>query len=95
MSKESVLPWVQKATANEGITFQQDGTTSHSARLLRIWCKDNFKSFWHNDLWPPCSPYLNPMDFGIWSILEQEACSVNYTSVTDLKKKTKEILGRN
>ena len=29
------------------------------------------------------------MDFGIWSILEQKACSVTYTSVTALKEKLK------
>ena len=89
MLNESVFPWVQKTIANEGITFQQDGATSHTARLVQNWCKNNFKSFWHKELWPPCSPGLNPMDFGIWTILEQKACSVTHTSVTALTEKLK------
>ena len=76
MLKESVLPWVQKATANEGITFQQDAATSHTDKLVQNWRKDNFKSFWYEELCPPCSPDLNSMDYGIWSLLEQKACSV-------------------
>ena len=38
MLKESVPPWVQKATANKGITFQQDEANSHTARLVQNWC---------------------------------------------------------
>ena len=89
MLKEFVLPWLQRATANEGITFQQDGAISHTATLVQNWCKDNFKSFWHKKLLPPCSPDLDPMDFGIWSILEQKASSVTYMRVTALKEKPK------
>ena len=77
MLNESVFPWVQKATANEGITFQQDGATSHTARLIQNWCKDNFKSFWHKELWPPCFPDVNPMDFGVWSYLGAEGLQCN------------------
>ena len=51
----------------------QDGVTSHTARTVQIWCKNNFNSFWSKELWPPSSPDLNPMDFGVWSILEQKA----------------------
>ena len=89
MLKESVLPRVQKAAANESITFQQDGATSHTARLVQSWYKDNFKPFWHKELWSPCSPDLNPMVFDIWSILEQKACSGTHMSVTALKEKLK------
>ena len=89
MLKESVLTWAQKATENEGITFQQNGTTSRRARLVQNWCKDNFKSFWHKELWPPCSPDLNSMDLGIWSILKQKTCSVTHTSVIALEEKLK------
>ena len=35
MLKDKVVPWVRKVTGNEGITFQQDGATSHTARLVQ------------------------------------------------------------
>ena len=89
MLKETVLLWVQKAIANEDITFQQDGATSHTSRLVQNWCKDNFKTSLHKELWPPCPPDMNSMDLGISSILKQKACSVTHRSMTDLKEKPK------
>ena len=43
--------------------------------------------FGWKELWPPSSPDLNPMGFGIWSILEQKACTVSHPSVEVLKQK--------
>ena len=87
MLKGKVVPWVKKVTGNKGITLQQDGATSHTARLVQEWWKDNFKLFWPKELWPPFSLDLNPMDFGIWSILEQNSCTVSHSSVEVLKQK--------
>ena len=53
------------------------------------WCKTNFKGFWEKEVWPPSSPDLNPMDFGIWSILEQKACSTSHPNIETLKQKLK------
>ena len=78
MLKGKVVPWVKKVTGNKGIIFQQDRATLYTARLVQNWCKDNFKSFWPKELWSPFSPDLNPMDFGIWSILEQKFCTVSH-----------------
>ena len=64
--------------------------TAHTAKMVQAWCKDNFKSFWSKKLCPPSSPDLNPMDFGIWSILERKACAVSHSNVEKLKKKLKE-----
>ncbi len=36
-------------------------------------------------MWPPSSPDLNPMDFSLWSILEQRACAKSHKSVVALK----------
>ncbi|KAF2350372.1 hypothetical protein FHG87_018871 [Trinorchestia longiramus] len=85
--KDEVVPWVRKVTENKRITVQQDGATSHTAILVQDWCKDNFKSFWPKELWPPSSPDLNSMDFWIWSILEQKFCAVSHSSVEVLKQK--------
>ena len=39
------------------------------------------------ELWPPFSPDLIPMDFAAWSILESNACSSYHPSVTSLEAK--------
>ena len=86
MLKDRVVPWVNALPGDEGVTLQQDGATAHTAKLVQAWCKGHFKSFWSKELWPPSSPDLNPMDFGIWSILEQKACTVSHPSVEVLKQ---------
>ena len=37
-------------------TFQQDGATFHTAKILQNFCKEKFQSFWSKNMWPPCSP---------------------------------------
>ena len=90
MLKNRVLPWINLLPGNQAVTLQQDGATAHTVKMVQAWCKDNFKSFWSKELWPPSSPDLNLMDFGIWSILERKTCAVSHSNVEKLKKKLKE-----
>ena len=90
MLKNRVLPWINSLPGNQAVTLQQDGATAHTAKMVQAWCKDNFNSFWSKEFWSPFSPDLNPMDFGIWSILERKACAVSHSNVEKLKKKLKE-----
>ena len=95
MLKNRVLLRINALPGNQAVTLQQTtddttGTTAHTAKMVQAWCKDNFKSFWSKKLWPPSSPDLNPMDFGIWLILERKACAVSHSNVEKLKKKLKE-----
>ena len=66
-------------------TFQQDGTTSHTANVTQNWCRDHIPNFWSKEMWPPCSPDLNPMDFSVWSILKSKASRKIHHAVDDLK----------
>ena len=86
MLKNRVLPWINSLAGNQAVTLQQDGATAHIAKMVQAWCKDNFKSFWSKKLWPPFSLDLNPIDFGIWSILERKASAVSHSNVEKLKK---------
>jgi hypothetical protein len=47
---------------------------------------DIFPGFWGKDMWPPSSPDFNPMDFGIWNILETKACATSVPNLDTLKK---------
>ena len=42
--------------------------------------------FWPKSYWPPCSPDLNVMDFAIWGMLAQKACSVYHNNLDSLKR---------
>jgi inhibitor of nuclear factor kappa-B kinase subunit alpha len=67
-------------------TFQQDSAPSHRAKATQDWCGANLPNFISTVDWPASSPDLNPLDYGIWSILEQKACAINHSSVSQLKR---------
>ena len=52
MLKNRVLPWINSLPGNQAVTLQQDGATSHTAKMFQVWCKDNFKSFWSKNSGP-------------------------------------------
>ena len=82
---DHVLPWAQSTYGNENWVFQQDSAPAHTAKLTIGWIKENFPFFISPNEWPPNSPDLIPMDFSIWSILEQKACATSHKSVNSLK----------
>lgn len=47
-------------------TFQQDGAPAHRSKVSQRWCEQHLPNFWKADVWPPNSPDLNPMDYGVW-----------------------------
>ena len=45
--------------------------------------------FWSKESWPPSSPDLNSMDFGVWSMLEYKACATSQKNIDALKHSLK------
>ena len=91
MLASKVLPWVGAQDWPHGFVFQQDGAPAHTANMVQNWCQDNFRKiqngrFWPKNYWPPCSPDLNVMDFAIWGMLAQKACSVRHKNIDSLKR---------
>ena len=48
--------------------------------------RENIKKFWAKEMWPPCSPDRNPLDFSVWAYLEKTVCLKNHTGIESLKK---------
>ena len=67
-------------------TFQQDGAASHTANVAQNFCGEHILRFWSKEMWPPCSPDLNPIDFSVWSILEAKVFGKIHHSVDNLKQ---------
>jgi len=52
-------------------TFQQDSVPSASCTdTTELLCRGT-PDFIAPDMWPPNSPDLNPVDYAIWSIMQQ------------------------
>jgi len=83
--EDVVIPWSEKHFNGRRWTLQQDWAPAHSAKSTFDFCKAHKIDVWGKDLWPSNSPDLNPMDFAIWSILEQKACATSHNSVESLK----------
>lgn len=68
--KPVVVPWAKMHFKNQRWTFQQDWAPAHRAKSTRVMCKALFPAIWDIDVWPSNSPDLNPLDYSVWSILE-------------------------
>ena len=78
--ESALLPWAQNHFKNRRRSFQQDSAPAHGVKKTQRWLAENVPAFISKEEWPPSSPDLNPLDFGIWSILD-------HTSLDGLKKK--------
>ena len=61
--EEVVIPWIKTTYDDKNIIwcFQQDGAPCHTGARTQEFCEENLKDFWGKDVWPPCSPDLNPL----------------------------------
>ena len=61
----SLLPWTKEYFKKRPWTFEQDLVPSHGAKKTQEWLSANFPNFISKEEWPPSSPDLNLLDFGI------------------------------
>ena len=83
--ESKVLPWLKKTYPQGNYVFQQDGAPAHTSRRTQKWLAANMSDFWEKTLWPPSSPDLNPLDYSVWSVVENKACKTSHANVDHLK----------
>ena len=76
----------QTMFSGQPFVFQQDGAPVHTATTTQDWLEGKIPDFIRKEEWPPYSPDLNPMDYSLWSILENRACSVSHSTIKSLNK---------
>ena len=72
----------REKTVMEIVDFLGISQSTVSKDFLRDRCPD----FITRDEWPPRLPDLNPLDYSMWSILEEKACAKPHTNVESLKR---------
>ena len=82
--ENSLIPWSQQHFLDQPWTLQQDSAPAHRSRQTVEWLHGNGVRFITPQEWPPYSPDLNPMDFSIWSILENKVCGTPHASIEAL-----------
>ena len=81
------IPEMKKLCGRKGFIFQQDGATSHTAKMVVDYLETAVPDFIQPSYWPPSSPDLNPLDYGIWSILKKDVYSVKIQNMAHLKRR--------
>jgi hypothetical protein len=94
MLETFLIPELQWFPVNENTHFQQDGATSHTARVTMNLLKDLFLNHLisrNGDVqWPPRSPDLSPCNFFLWGYLKSKVFETCPATTQDLKVRIRE-----
>jgi len=71
----------------EYFIFQQDGAPAHRARETVELLQAETPDFIPPTLWPPNSPDLNPVDYKIWSVMEEKVYRYRIHDVNELRRR--------
>ena len=83
---ENLLPAIKEASG-EYFTFQQDSAPAHRAHETVALLKRETPDFITPLLWPPNSPDLNPVDYKVWSVLQERVYQTRIRDVSHLKER--------
>jgi len=67
--------------------FQQDGAPAHRARETVELLQNQAPDFIEPSMWPPNSPDLNPVDYKIWSAMEQKVYGTKLQDTNELRRR--------
>ena len=82
---QGLLPDIR--TFGDYYTFQQDSAPAHRAREPVQLLGNETPNFIRPTLWPPNSPDLNPVDYQIWSMMEERVYRTKIRDVEDLRQR--------
>lgn len=68
----NMLPEMSALARGGHFVFQQDGARSHTARESVAYLEEHVPELLKPEMWPANSPDLNPVDYTVWSWMEQK-----------------------
>ncbi|KAK2960195.1 putative transposable element tc3 transposase [Blattamonas nauphoetae] len=96
MLKSYFVPQLKERSRFEWAYFQQDGAPPHTARATIQYLDETFGKRWiglkSNHPWPQRSGDLSPLDFWLWSYLEEKVYPREPKTKTDLEQFIREEL---
>ena len=73
---QMLLPDICEVSGSKFFIFQQDSVPSHRAKDTVALLDQEMPDFIPPTLWPPNSPDLNPVDYAVWSVLQERVYTV-------------------
>ena len=81
---QHLLPAIRILAPEGCFIFQQDSAPAHRAReTIKMLTKD-MPDFIHPTLWSPNCPDLNPVDYKVWSVMQEQVYQTPIHDVNDL-----------
>ena len=65
-----VIPWCNQVDGGRPGVWQQDLAPTHKSKETQAWLQKECYDFVPFSHWPPTSPDLDPLDYFVWSYLE-------------------------
>src|SRR5688572_29384259 len=84
--KQGLLPDIRDIT-EEYFIFQQDSAPAHRARHTVALLETETPDFIPPTLWPPNSHDLNPVDYKIWSVIQEQVYRSRICDVSELRSR--------
>ena len=86
MLKSVVIPWCNQLASSRPWVWQQDSALAHKSKETQAWLRKECYDFVPFSHCPPSSPDLNPLDYFVWSYVE------NITNMTSHNTKASLIV---
>jgi len=84
--QQKLLPPIRRVSRNT-LTFQQDSAAVHRAWDTIELLRSSTPDFIAPDMWPPNSADLNPVDYAIWSIMQQRVYQTRVHDIDELRQR--------
>ena len=68
--KSVVIPWCNQVAGGRPWVWQQDSASVHKSKETQAWLQKECYDFVPFSHWPLSSPDLNPLDYFVWSYVE-------------------------
>ena len=78
-------------TAGDAYVFQQDNAPAHRARDTVALLKRATPDFIEPTMWPANSPDLNPVDYKVWSWMQNRVYQQSVADVEQLKERLQQV----
>ena len=75
------------------ISSGMEGNPSHNRRRTQDWLKKNPTEVCKKEIWPPSSPYCNPVEYFAWGVYELRVRENPDQKIKDLISLIREVIG--
>ena len=79
-----VIPWCNQVAGSRPWVWQQDLAPAHKPKETQAWLQKECYDFVAFSHWPPSSPDLNPLDYFVWSYVENITNMISHNTKASL-----------